>query len=329
MGFFDSINPFKFISNLSPLNIFGIDPSANSDRENYTEQLQQQLAGLMGQRPDLAGLYQQGSQNVMDSYRPFQGLSNPSTLTYNPLQSTSLDKYYSSAKQGLNQTLGQNVSDAASQAGALAGARGFANPSGFTASQTAQARNAFNPQFAQLEADKARSMMDLERYNSQQQMDVNRANTGIQNQFAMYNNQGLNQSNNQYTNLLQSLLSGRMNSAQGDWANQMGLFNTQSGLSQNYDPYTGFDKFVNFASSAAPTGIAALASDIRVKENITPSGEMNGYNLYDFNYKGDNRRYRGVIAQEIQSTIPDAVMEKDGILYVDYSKLGFEMQEVN
>lgn len=70
-------------------------------------------------------------------------------------------------------------------------------------------------------------------------------------------------------------------------------------------------------------------SDRNLKENIVPVGEKNGFKLYEFNYKGDHKKYRGVMAQEILDVIPDAVEEVDGFLAVDYGKLGFDMEEVN
>ena len=71
-------------------------------------------------------------------------------------------------------------------------------------------------------------------------------------------------------------------------------------------------------------------SDIRAKENISLVGKRNGYNIYDFNYIGKPQRYRGVMAQEILENNPEAVAidPRDGLLMVDYSKLGFEMERV-
>ena len=68
--------------------------------------------------------------------------------------------------------------------------------------------------------------------------------------------------------------------------------------------------------------IAAMFSDVRVKENIAPTGKTyKGHNLYDFNYIGNNNRYRGVMAQEVEQTRPDAVGEVSGIKYVNYGDL--------
>ena len=82
---------------------------------------------------------------------------------------------------------------------------------------------------------------------------------------------------------------------------------------------------------AAPaTGGASLAiSDVRMKENIIKVGKMNGMNIYEFNYKGmTGRRFRGVIADEIETDHPNAVIHKNGIKFVNYSKIGITFLEV-
>jgi hypothetical protein len=71
---------------------------------------------------------------------------------------------------------------------------------------------------------------------------------------------------------------------------------------------------------------AALISDIRFKENIEKVGtSSSGTNVYRWNYIGSPQRYQGVIAQEV----PWACVDKDGIKYVDYSKVDVDFQEVN
>jgi hypothetical protein len=70
-------------------------------------------------------------------------------------------------------------------------------------------------------------------------------------------------------------------------------------------------------------GIASLfmGSDIRIKENIEFDGTWNGHNVYTYNFKGSNTRSRGVMAQEIEITRPDAVVEIEGIKHVNYGVL--------
>jgi len=72
--------------------------------------------------------------------------------------------------------------------------------------------------------------------------------------------------------------------------------------------------------------IASIASmfgpsDIRIKENIAFDGTWKGHNVYTYNFKGRDYRSRGVIAQEVALTRPDAVMEIDGIKHVNYGAL--------
>ena len=65
-----------------------------------------------------------------------------------------------------------------------------------------------------------------------------------------------------------------------------------------------------------------LGSDIRIKENIVSEGTTyKGHNVYHFNYIGDDVRRRGVMAQEVEQTRPDAVREVDGIKHVNYGAL--------
>ena len=77
---------------------------------------------------------------------------------------------------------------------------------------------------------------------------------------------------------------------------------------------------------AAATVGSAFISDIRFKENIEKVGtSSSGTNVYRWNYIGSPQRYQGVIAQEV----PWACVDKDGIKYVDYSKVDVDFQEVN
>jgi len=71
-------------------------------------------------------------------------------------------------------------------------------------------------------------------------------------------------------------------------------------------------------------GIAASIygmSDSRMKENVEFDGTWNGHNVYTYNFKGSNTRSRGVMAQEIEITRPDAVVEIEDIKHVNYGVL--------
>jgi hypothetical protein len=56
-----------------------------------------------------------------------------------------------------------------------------------------------------------------------------------------------------------------------------------------------------------------------------------GLGWYEFNYKiNPNKRYRGVMANEVKDSMPEAVITgDDGFMYVRYDLLGLAMEEVS
>jgi hypothetical protein len=75
-------------------------------------------------------------------------------------------------------------------------------------------------------------------------------------------------------------------------------------------------------------GMGMGMSDIRAKHAITELGRLaNGLGFYRFSYLGSDQAYVGVMAQEVEAMMPDAVVRgSDGYLRVLYGKLGFPMQ---
>jgi hypothetical protein len=84
----------------------------------------------------------------------------------------------------------------------------------------------------------------------------------------------------------------------------------------------------NFMSGLMGLGGAYLMSDVNVKENIKKVGSLdNGLNLYSYNYKDGydlpEGRQVGVLAQEVEAIMPEAVAEMpNGFKGVNYSMLG-------
>ena len=74
----------------------------------------------------------------------------------------------------------------------------------------------------------------------------------------------------------------------------------------------------------------ATISDIRVKDNIKQTGvSLQGHKIYEFNYKGNSTRYRGVMAQDVVKTHPMAVdILDDGLLAVNYGLIDVDMEVV-
>ena len=71
-------------------------------------------------------------------------------------------------------------------------------------------------------------------------------------------------------------------------------------------------------------------SDIKMKEKINKVGTSpQGYGIYEFNYIGDSTRYRGVMAQELLKSHPEAVtLCPNGFLGVYYGKIDVKMEKV-
>lgn len=69
-------------------------------------------------------------------------------------------------------------------------------------------------------------------------------------------------------------------------------------------------------------------SDISLKHDIVLLGHLpNGLGFYRFSYNGSERAYVGVMAQEVQTVMPKAVVrDRDGTLRVFYEKLGIKFQ---
>ena len=69
-------------------------------------------------------------------------------------------------------------------------------------------------------------------------------------------------------------------------------------------------------------------SDIRLKHDIALLGYLdNGLGFYRFSYIGSNKAYVGVMAQEVQAVMPEAVERgPDGYLTVSYEKLGIKFR---
>lgn len=93
----------------------------------------------------------------------------------------------------------------------------------------------------------------------------------------------------------------------------------------------GMGQAVGGMMSSSPTGpyLPFGMSDIRMKENITPVGYKNGFLLYEFNYKGNDKKFIGPMAQDVEKVMPEAVKEFDGIKYVNQDMIGINISEVH
>jgi len=89
------------------------------------------------------------------------------------------------------------------------------------------------------------------------------------------------------------------------------------------------------AAGGAITGAVAGAfgypqySDARLKINTSRTGAVtkDGIPIVTFSFKDTDKRYRGVIAQDVQKVRPDAVFKMGEYLMVEYHKLGIKLEE--
>ena len=120
----------------------------------------------------------------------------------------------------------------------------------------------------------------------------------------------------------------------------LGQLDTLHLLGKNYkleEAYFSSQEYRNKVKSeiyknSAPPGQdgGPMASDIKLKENIIKvDNSPSGINIYEWNYIGKSQRYRGVWAQELLESHPEAVtMCPNGFLGVYYGKIDVKMEAV-
>ena len=88
-----------------------------------------------------------------------------------------------------------------------------------------------------------------------------------------------------------------------------------------------FGDIADIVRTVVPTLLGAL-SDRRLKTNLVHcETRENGLRIVEFSYLGFTNRWRGLIAQDVLQTHPDAgVEEENGHLTVDYNGLNVSLQ---
>jgi len=82
-----------------------------------------------------------------------------------------------------------------------------------------------------------------------------------------------------------------------------------------------------FGQAAAPF-LGVSPSDRRLKNNIKLIDNKNGFNIYEFSYNGMDGVFEGVMADEVEGVMPEAVVELSGYKAVNYDKIGIEFKRV-
>jgi hypothetical protein len=159
-----------------------------------------------------------------------------------------------------------------------------------------------------------------------------------------------NRYNNDQTNLFNRLAaisgfgqtsSGQLMGAGTNYANSVNeltsnLANAQVAASNQGGGGSLFGGLADLGSAAYGLGkgygalkAAGFFSDARLKTGIKKVGTVKGVNVYEYAYKWEpSLRYRGVMAQEILESHPEAVGVCEGFLCVDYGQLPVKMERV-
>lgn len=139
---------------------------------------------------------------------------------------------------------------------------------------------------------------------------------------------------NQPLNEVTALISGtQVQSPQFSNVSQVQL--PQSSLTENiYNTYAGQMQAANqaaqqqnalmgglFGLGSSLGSAAILSSDRRLKRSIKKIGKLAGFNLYRFKYLWDDIWHMGFMAQEVEKTRPDAVVEINGWKAIKYGEL--------
>ena len=104
----------------------------------------------------------------------------------------------------------------------------------------------------------------------------------------------------------------------------------QFGPPEPMPPTERDNMFMGLLSIGLGIGGLFAGSDRKLKKNINRvDTSKDGHPIYEFSYLGSSKRYRGVMAQDIVKTNPMAVHIKNGLLYVDYSKIDVDMELVS
>lgn len=148
-------------------------------------------------------------------------------------------------------------------------------------------------------------------------------------------NSAVGNQNSTAAQYLQGISAGNGTIMQGQGMNVQGLGNVLNAQTSAYNAALANQSDGGLGALGGILGGGAALytaiSDRRLKENIVQvSEDPRGFGLYEFNYRGEpERRFRGVMADEIERIDPEAVMVMaNGYMAVNYGRLGLQMVEV-
>jgi len=281
-----------------------------------------------------------GLQQALDGFGnpALQGLLGQKTAAQSNLADMASGSYLQQGNPYYREQLNAAVNDMAARVNSqMAGAGRY----GSGANSNILAKNTASMMLSGLNADYDRAMQNMLAANGQ----IDSANQGALNSAGNYlrNWSGAADAQLQGGRAVDGNAQDRLAAEQQKWQEEddkgwrrLGyLQDAAQGFAGNYGTQTGKSS-TTMRDSNNPWNMAGSLSgltrkcDRRAKENIVPAGGKNGFPLYEFNYKGEKQRWRGVMAQDVLRLKPEAVRVDtgDGLYCVDYGQLGFEPQKV-
>ena len=330
------------------------------------QQAQQGVAGLQvpGQYGAATGATAYGTANAMNMANQAnpQDFQNQVGQYMNPYLQQSLQPSLDLLNQQYG-IAGQQEQSAATQSGAFGGNReqlsSALNGQNQMLAQNQLVGNAYNQAFTNAQ----------NQYNQNNQFALNANQAGVQNAGQLANiggqqlqaQSGILNAQAQQGAVQQGQQQNIINQAIQNYAAQQqypmlqlsNMSNLLHGLPMQSSTTQTYQAAPSTASQIAglgTTGIAGLGlynamggssgststSDVRTKQNLVLVGTLPmGVNVYHFEYKPPFKAecgegwYKGVMAQEVQKVMPEAVVEMDnGFLGVKYDMLGIKMERV-
>lgn len=183
-----------------------------------------------------------------------------------------------------------------------------------------------------------RRMQEIEEYGAQRNAPLNEyigltSGTQITNPtFSSGGNQGIGSFDiagamrNQYSNQQAAA-----NNRSGAMSSLFGLGGQALGSAYGVGSLAAGSAGAGAAGGFLGSGLGSLFafSDARLKENIEHIGDENGFPVYKFNYVNiPEKTYIGVMAQDVKEIMPEAIVESEGFMKVNYGMIGVEMREV-
>lgn len=275
---------------LDSQNQLGVDLSNQAlNQAQYLPQGQYDLS-FLGALPSASDFAAQGKQAQDAAYNQAMGLLNPQFDQAN----RAVEQQVSNRGVPLSGELAKNLRD--QEANRQNAARQNAAYQAVSAGN-AQQNQAYN------QAMSSRSQA-INEYNAQRQAPFNELSAYLQG-TPVFQQQSGNLPSYQVS---PSDVSGNINSAY------------QSQLSSSQNSQNALYGLLGNGASAAAMYLAM--SDKSVKTNIVKIGRLRaGVSIYAFNYKSGGPRMVGVIAQEVEKVIPEAVVTVNGIKHVKYGML--------